>query len=94
MEPRDVISILAIAAVVVIIMVKQLLAHQRQMTAILQKNGMQQQLPNPETLQMRQDMQELKQLVHQQAITIDNLSNKIDGMASNNEVQRRLEVAQ
>jgi hypothetical protein len=89
MKFDDLAPVLVFALVVVMIIVKQLLSHQRQMTALIHRVD-QQQTPNHDSLKMQQDMMDLKQLVHQQAIAIDNLSGKLDSVANSNPVQERL----
>jgi len=89
LQPKDVMALIALVAVVVLILARTLLNHQRKMTELMQRA-----LPNANNAQdsdqMRQDMSELKQLVQQQAITIDNLSSKIDRLATEENVRQRI----
>jgi len=68
--------------------IRMLLAHQRQMTELIHRVNVQQ---NPqEPIGVQQEMQELKQLVQQQAIALDNLTNKIDSMNTPGSVRERI----
>ena len=88
MKFEDLAPVLAIAVFAVVIIVKQLLSHQRQMTELLHRVNQQQ--PTQESLKMQQDMLDLKQLVHQQSITIDNLSNQIGALSGSNGIHQRM----
>jgi hypothetical protein len=89
LQPKDVMALLALVAVVVLILARTLLTHQRKMTELMQRTK-----PSPVNTQdsdeMRVDMSELKQLVQQQAITIDNLSGKIDRLTTEENVRQRI----
>lgn len=94
MDSKDLAPILAFAIVAVIIIVRQMLSHQRQMAELIHRNNSVQNANAQEGSKMQQDMQDLKQLVQQQAIVIDNLSNKIDKLSAQDPVQQRMKVAQ
>ena len=81
MDGKDLAPVLVMGFFVLIPIVKILLNHQHKMTELTYRLN-QQSMPTqlPEHHQVQQDMQDLKQLVHQQAIAIDNLSTKLDRM--------------
>lgn len=63
---------------------KLLIGHQQKMAELIHRTN--QQPATAEFQQLQSDMQQLKNLVHQQAIAIDNLSSKLD----DKKVQERL----
>lgn len=67
------IAILVPIVALMIPIVAILTTHQRRMAEIIHSNQ-QNQLPNPEVESLRQEIRELKSLVHQQAIAVDNLA--------------------
>jgi hypothetical protein len=67
------IPILALLIPIIVILTN----HQRRMAELLHKNQQQPQIPSQDLVAMRQDIYELKQLVHQQAIALDNLTNSV-----------------
>jgi hypothetical protein len=89
LEPKDIGPILIVVVVAVIIIVKQLLSHQRQMTALLHRVNRDNNSTN-DTQQLQSDMQDLKQLVHRQTLTLDELSSKLASTTSADAVQERL----
>ena len=89
-DSHDVAPVLIMGFFILIPVVKILLNHQHKMTELTYRlNQQTAQPPQPEQLQVRQDMEDLKQLVQQQAIAIDNLSTKLDRMGPST-VQDRL----
>lgn len=69
------VQVLAVMVPIVALMipiVAILTQHQRKMAEIIH-SGQQHQLPNPEVEAIKSEIRELKALVHQQAIAIDNL---------------------
>lgn len=48
--------------------------HQQKMAEIIHQNQANRNLPNPEIDALRREVSELRQLVHQQTINIDNLT--------------------
>ena len=72
LNSNDIAGMFAMTMVFGIPIVAILTSHQRKMAAILHQN--QQTMPNPETQMLRQEIRELKALVHQQAIAVDSLA--------------------
>lgn len=64
-----------------------LTAHQRKMAEIVHTRAQ----PNPEIDQMRSDLQQLKHLMHEQAIALDNLARQVSSVAgaSSDELRQR-----
>lgn len=69
---ENLIPIVAIVMVFGIPIVAILTAHQRKMAELFHSRNAQPQY-NPEIAALREEVRELKQLIHQQAITMDNL---------------------
>lgn len=65
---------------VLAIVVKMLLSHQRKMTELVHQVNVQPRNPQAEldNARLEQEIRELKQLVLQQSIALDDLSNKVD----------------
>ncbi len=79
MESHDLAPVLIMGFFILIPIVKILLNHQHKMTELTYRlNQQNMQPPLPEQNQVSQDVHDLKQLVQQQAIAIDNLSTKLD----------------
>lgn len=72
-HPEDVIGLAAVLLIFGTPIIAILTTHQRKMAELMRS---QQSLPaaNPETQALRQEIRELKQLVHEQSIAIDNLA--------------------
>ena len=80
---HDLAPVLIMGIIFLLPIVKILVNHQQKMTEMTYRLNQQNvQPPLPEQDQMRRDMQDLKQLVQQQAIAIDNLSTKLDRMGT------------
>lgn len=75
MDPELVIPVVMVGGSILAYIVVVLTKHQQKMAEILHRTQMQA-IPQ-QSDQTRRDIDELKQLVHQQTIQIDNLSNRI-----------------
>jgi len=89
MPPSDIAPILITGIIMLIPIVSILVRHQQKM-AMIMRQGPQavDQRSSYEAETMRREMAELKSLMHQQAIAIDNLTNKVN---ANSEISQRLE---
>ena len=91
MNPNDVAPAIMGGLVMLIPIIAILTAHQRKMAEILHR---QPQIPvQPQQDQLQQEIRELKQLVHQQAIALDTLTTKLESQ-SPSDVQHRLTGSQ
>ena len=70
----DLTGFFAVALSLGIPIVAILTSHQQKMAKLFQENQRAMNAVSPETQSIRDDIRELKSLVHQQAIAIDNLS--------------------
>lgn len=84
----NVMTVLIVGICMLVPIIKVLVSHQQKMTELLHRQNQPASLPDAARLE--QEIRELKSLVHQQAIALDNLSAKIDGSAS--AVQERVGV--
>lgn len=75
-HPEDLIGLAAVLMIFGTPIVAILTAHQRKMAQIIHENQ-RNQLPNPETQALREEIRELRSLVHQQAIAMDNIANRL-----------------
>ena len=90
--PDNLEALIPLAAIVFAmgtVLVKHLLSHQRQMADLFQKAN-QQQGPSPDSLRMQQEILDLKQIVFQQSIALDDLKSKLAGDSGQGSVQERL----
>lgn len=73
-------------------MVAILTYHQRKMTELIHGKANQQQTRQVESQKMENEMRELRQLVHQQTIALDDVRKKIDALGTRNsdEMTQRL----
>lgn len=78
MESQDIAPVIIMGILFLIPIVKILVNHQQKMTEMTYRLNQQNMQPPLEHHQLHQDVQDMKQLVQQQAIAIDNLSNKLD----------------
>ena len=92
MNSEDIAPVLIMGFGVLAIIVRMLLVHQRKMTELVHQ-------VNPQAItaqaaqnndRLEKEITELKQLVMQQSIALDNLSNKVEKTASPEAVQNRL----
>ncbi len=65
-----------------------LTAHQRKMAELI--HGKENSQQNPEVAALRHEVYELKQLIHQQAIAIDNLTSQNVRSMPPNDIQQRI----
>lgn len=93
---EDVVGILAGGIGLVILLLIPLVAilttHQRKMAELL--HGKRGQLPNPDVDFLRKEVAEVRELLHQQMIAIDNLTRtgaSMNGHTSDDTVRNRLE---
>lgn len=94
MDGKDLAPVLIMGIIFLPLMIKSLLNHQRQMTELTYR--LNQQTATPPVVehdQMRTDLQDLKQMVQEQAIAIDNLSSKLDRVATQSLQDRLTESA-
>ena len=93
MDMKDLAPVLVMAIIFVPIVIRMMLSHQRQMAEMMYKVN---QAPQnqAEQQQVQSDIRDLKQLVQQQAIAIDNLSTKLDRMGQPQVADRLRETAQ
>lgn len=75
LNSNDIAGLFATMMVLSIPIVAILTKHQRKMAELVHQNA--QPIANAETQMLRQEIQELKSLVHQQAIALDNLARPI-----------------
>lgn len=78
----DLIPIVAIVATFSIPVVAILTYHQRKMTELIHGRVNQQQAAQLESQRIESEMRELRQLVHQQTIAIDDVRKKLDSLGS------------
>jgi hypothetical protein len=83
------IPIVALMIPIVAILTK----HQRAMAEMIYSKSLQPQF-NPEVQALRQEVQDLKQLVHQQAIALDDVSSRLASGSRPDSVRDRLQVSQ
>ena len=83
----DLTGVLAITLSLGIPIVAILTSHQRKMAQLFQENHRAAQTISPETHALREELRELKSLVHQQSIAIDNLSRPLP---KHDEIQQRV----
>ena len=93
---EDILGILAGGIGLIILLMIPLVAilttHQRKMAQLL--HGKRNDLPNPEVESLRKEMAEVRGLLHQQMIAIDNLARanpSLNGHATEDTVRNRLE---
>jgi hypothetical protein len=86
---EDIIPVLAILMIFGIPIIAILTSHQQKMAKLFAENHQIANLPNPETQALRAEVRELKELVLQQTIALDNLHRPLPTDA---DVQRRVEV--
>lgn len=86
---EDFIPILAILMVFGIPIIAILTSHQQKMARLFAENHQNANLSNPETQALRAEVRELKELVLQQSIALDNLHRPLPADA---DVQRRVGV--
>ncbi len=75
MHSDDIVGLVAIVMIFGLPMVGMLLKHQRKMAEMFQTQA--QLAPNPEVQALREEVWELRTLVHEQTIALDNLSRPI-----------------
>ena len=73
MHPDDIIGLTAVLLLFGTPVVSMLLRHQRKMAGMFHAQA----APNAETHALREELRELKALVHQQAIALDTLARPI-----------------
>lgn len=86
----ELIPIVAIVATFSVPVIAILVHHQRKMAELIHRQHPQPMLPNPETDALRREVGELKQLVQQQTIALDDLRNHVQKSLSSGEVSNRL----
>ena len=88
----ELIPIVAIVATFSIPVVALLTYHQRKMTEVIHGKANQQHALQAESHRIENEMRELRQLVHQQTIALDDVRKKIDalGTRSADEMTQRL----
>ncbi|MBS1702494.1 MAG: hypothetical protein JST12_12585 [Armatimonadetes bacterium] len=86
MSLGDMAGILVPIAALSIPVIKILTRHQAQMTQLIHSQGNLPQVQN-DTSELREEVRQLRELMHQQAIAIDNLR---DDIRSSNNVQARI----
>ena len=74
--PEILALLIPFGLVVVLPIVTILTHHQRKMAELYQKQS--NQLPNPEIMALRQEVRELKELIHQQAIMMDAITPRVE----------------
>jgi len=72
------------------IIIRMLLTHQRRMAELMHGAHQQQNAATPESLKMQQEILDLKQLVHQQTIALDNLSGKLNAQSNTESMRERV----
>lgn len=89
---EDFIPVVAIVATFSIPVVAILTYHQRKMTELIHGKANQQHTVQAETQRIEHEMRELRQLVHQQTIAIDDVRKKLDALGTRNsdEMTQRL----
>jgi hypothetical protein len=86
-------GVVGLIVLLLIPLVVILTSHQRKMAEMI--HGKRTQLPNPEVETLRKEMAEVRELLHQQMIAIDNLSRinaPLNGHNSDDSVRNRLEI--
>jgi dsDNA-specific endonuclease/ATPase MutS2 len=89
---EDFIPIVAIVATFSIPVVAILTYHQRKMTELIHGKANQQQSLQVESQRIENEVRELRQLVHQQTIAIDDIRKKLDALGArhSDEMTQRL----
>jgi len=75
--PGELIPIVAILMTFSIPLVAILVNHQRKMAELIHQNHIASMQPNAETEAMRRELSEMKQLIHQQTIAMDDLRSQL-----------------
>lgn len=85
-------GVIGLIILLMIPLVAILTTHQRKMAELM--HGKRGQLPNPEVESLRKEMAEVRQLLHQQMIAIDNIArtnSSLNGRSPEGTVRNRLE---
>ncbi|MEA2554295.1 MAG: hypothetical protein QOJ65_2471 [Fimbriimonadaceae bacterium] len=84
---KELAPVLAMAVLMMVPIVKMFLSHQQKMAELVHRVNQQPSMPEQD--QLRQELRDLKTLVHQQSITLDNLTSKLEN-SSEPKIEQRL----
>lgn len=84
-----IIPIIAIVCVFSVPIIAILVHHQRKMAELIHRNHSQAIQPSAEVQALRHEIGELRQLLHQQTITLDDLRNRLPVTRTEQEVSDR-----
>lgn len=91
---EEIVPVVAIVMVFIIPLIAVLTHHQRKMAELVHRNQIP--TPMPDQARLEREIDSLKQLMHQQAIALDNLQGKLDlalSRGDEEEVRQRLKGA-
>ena len=84
MMPEALIPIVAIVCTFSIPVVAILVHHQRRMAELIHQNHVKANQPNAEVAALRQEVAQLRQLMHEQAIALDDIRSQTRALAGAN----------
>jgi hypothetical protein len=87
---EDFIPLVAIVATFSVPVIAILVHHQRKMAELIHRNHYRAEQPSPELLAIRQELSELRHLLTQQAIAMDDLRTKAIPAKSESELSGRI----